>query len=222
MTPGDIESHIEKLRSRSKELETLLSDPATLADMTKFRQLSQELSKLTLLFADFDKWVKILSAKADDQELLVSENDPEMRALLEEEIAAFEQQNQELETKIQLSLLPPDPNDAKNIIVGIKPAAGGDEAALFAGELFRAYIHFAESQNWKVEILEQSDTDLGGIKDVSFSLSGMDCFSKMKYESGVHRVQRVPETEAGGRIRKEKGSWHNLRQQADSHSNYRR
>ena len=200
MTPGDIESHIEKLRSRSKELETLLSDPATLADMTKFRQFSQELSKLTLLFADFDKWVKILSAKADDQELLVSENDPEMRALLEEEIAAFEQQNQELETKIQLSLLPPDPNDAKNIIVGIKPAAGGDEAALFAGELFRAYIHFAESQNWKVEILEQSDTDLGGIKDVSFSLSGMDCFSKMKYESGVHRVQRVPETEAGGRI----------------------
>ena len=132
--------------------------------------------------------------------MLTGENDPEMRELLETDIADLNQQSAELEKKVQLALLPPDPNDAKNIIVGIKPAAGGDEAALFAGDLFRAYLHFAEKQGWKVEILDESATDLGGIKDVSFSLSGSEVFSRMKYESGVHRVQRVPATEASGRI----------------------
>ena len=132
--------------------------------------------------------------------MLTVEEDGEMRDLLTADIASLEEKSTKLEEEIQVSLLPPDPNDAKNIIVEIKPAAGGDEAALFAGELFRAYLHFAEKQGWKVEILDQSDTDLGGIKDVSFSLSGCDVFSLMKYESGVHRVQRVPATEAGGRI----------------------
>ena len=132
--------------------------------------------------------------------MLSGETDPEMRELLETDIADLNQQSVDLEKKVQLALLPPDPNDAKNIIVGIKPAAGGDEAALFAGDLFRAYLHFAEKQGWKVEILDESATDLGGIKDVSFSLSGNEVFSRMKYESGVHRVQRVPATEASGRI----------------------
>ena len=141
-----------------------------------------------------------LDTIAADKELLLQEADAEMRALLDDEITSLQAECGTLENRVQLSLLPPDPNDAKNIIVGIKPAAGGDEAALFAGELFRAYMHFAESQNWKVEILDQTDTDLGGVKDVSFSLSGCDVYSKMKFESGVHRVQRVPTTEAGGRI----------------------
>ena len=105
-----------------------------------------------------------------------------------------------MEDAIKISLLPPDPNDSKNIIVEVKPAAGGDEAALFAAELFRAYLYFAEKQGWKVEILERSDTDLGGLKNVSCSFSGSDVYSMMKYESGVHRVQRVPETETGGRV----------------------
>ena len=200
MTPSDIANHISKLRIRSKELETALSDPAVFNDMTLFRRSSQELSKLSALFEDFDRWVNALETIDSDRELLTVETDAEMRTLLEEEISSLAAETAVLESRVQLSLLPPDPNDAKNIIVGIKPAAGGDEAALFAGELFRAYLYFAESQGWKVEILEQSDTDLGGIKDVSFSLSGCDVYSKMKFESGVHRVQRVPATEAGGRI----------------------
>ena len=200
MTPSDIADHIDRLRARGRELETQLSSGEVFADMAKFRRLSQEHSKLSGLFSDFDAWIAALNSLKADRELLTSETDGEMRALLEEEIADLTAKADRLEDNIRLSLLPPEPNDAKNIIVGIKPAAGGDEAALFAGELFRAYLHYAESQGWKVELLDQTDTDLGGIKDVSFSLSGADVYSKMKYESGVHRVQRVPETEAGGRI----------------------
>ncbi len=200
MTPADIVNHIDKLRSRSRELENMLALPETLNDMNAFRKLSQELSKLTALFSDFDRWTDALSTIAADKELLLSESDAEMRLLLDEEINGLQNECVILESRVQIALLPPDPNDAKNIIVGIKPAAGGDEAALFAGELFRAYAHFAESQNWKLEILDQTDTDLGGIKDVAFTLSGGDVYSKMKFESGVHRVQRVPATEAGGRI----------------------
>ncbi|MBR7131678.1 MAG: peptide chain release factor 1 [Lentisphaeria bacterium] len=200
MTPADIQNHIKNLRIRGRELENSLSSPDIFNDMAQFRRMSQELSKLNTLFADFDRWKNLLDSIESDKELLIAETDSEMRALLEEEISEFTAESANLEGKVQIALLPPDPNDAKNIIVGIKPAAGGDEAALFAGELFRAYLHFAESQGWKVEILDQTDTDLGGIKDVSFSLSGCDVYSKMKFESGVHRVQRVPETEAGGRI----------------------
>ena len=200
MTPSDIADHITRLKARGAELESQLSSSEVFADMDKFRRLSQEHSRLTALFADFDAWVAALTSLQADHEMLTGETDGEMRALLEEEIAALSAKSARLEDKIQLSLLPPEPNDAKNIIIGIKPAAGGDEAALFAGELFRLYLHYAESQGWKVELLDESDTDLGGIKDVSFSLSGADVYSKMKYESGVHRVQRVPETEAGGRI----------------------
>ncbi|MBE6355722.1 MAG: peptide chain release factor 1 [Lentisphaerae bacterium] len=195
-----MQNHIDNLRSRSKVLEADLSDPAVLNDMVQFRRASQELSKLTALFADFDRWVNCLNSINTDREMLTAENDAEMRELLEEELLSLHQEAEQLENRVQISLLPPDPNDSKNIIVGIKPAAGGEEAALFAGELFRAYLHYAESQGWKVDILEQSDTDLGGIKDVSFSLAGCDVYSKMKFESGVHRVQRVPATEAGGRI----------------------
>ena len=200
MKPSDISSHISRLKNRGAELETLLSSGEVFADMANFRRLSQEHSKLTALFADFEAWETSWASLEADHELLTAETDAEMRSLLEEEISELTAKCRTLEDRIQLSLLPPDPNDAKNIIVGIKPAAGGDEAALFAGELYRAYLHYAESQDWKVELLDQSDTDLGGIKDVSFSLSGCDVYSKMKYESGVHRVQRVPATEAGGRI----------------------
>ena len=200
MTPADIAKHITRLQERGAELEKLLSSGEVFSDMANFRRLSQEHSKLAALFSDFEAWQSALESMDDDKEMLLTENDPEMRSLLEEEISSLAEKSSRLEERIQLALLPPDPNDAKNIIVGIKPAAGGDEAALFAGELFRAYLHFAESQGWKVEILDQTDTDLGGIKDVSFSLSGCDVYSKMKFESGVHRVQRVPETEAGGRI----------------------
>ena len=200
MVPADIQDYVERLKGRFTELEQKLGDPDIYSKVNEFKALNQEHRKLSTLFADFDAWIKALSDLEDSRELMAAENDAEMRELAALEIEELEKNSAALEERIQLLLLPPDPNDSKNIIVGIKPAAGGDEAALFAGELFRAYLYFAEKQGWKVEILDQTDTDLGGIKDVSFSLSGGDVYSLMKYESGVHRVQRVPETESGGRV----------------------
>lgn len=200
MEPEDISGYIDNLHGRFAELEERMADPAIYSKGTEFRSVSQEHRKLEVLFEKFAGWKKTLADLAENHTMLTVEEDAEMRDLLSTDIAALETKAAKLEEEIQLSLLPPDPNDAKNIIVEIKPAAGGDEAALFAGELFRAYLYFAEKQGWKVEILDQSDTDLGGIKDVSFSLSGSDVYSLMKYECGVHRVQRVPATEAGGRI----------------------
>ena len=200
MVPEDIAGYIDNLRGRFAELEAALADPGIYARSAELRRVSQEHRRLETLFTQFDSWRKALAGIRENRELLASESDAELRELAEADIAELEEKSRKLEAEIQLSLLPPDPNDAKNIIIEIKPAAGGDEAALFAGELFRAYVKFAERQGWKLEILDQSDTDLGGIKAVSFSLSGDEVYSKMKYESGVHRVQRVPTTEAGGRI----------------------
>ena len=200
MTPSDISGYIEKLRSRADELEKRLADPEIYSRTDEFRKVNQEHSKLSTLLEKFDLWVKSLSELEDNRAMLADEQDSELRELIENDITQLTASCAELEENIQISLLPPDPNDSKNIIVEIQPAAGGDEAALFASELYRAYLYFAEKQGWKVEILEQSDTDLGGVKNVSFSLSGCDVYSKMKFESGVHRVQRVPATEAGGRI----------------------
>ena len=200
MHPEEIKGHIEKLRQREAELATQLADPALYAKVDECRRVGAEHRKLERLFADYDGWVRALREAEENRAALAKESDPDMRALLEADIAEQEKNASELEEKIQLALLPPEPNDAKNIIVEIKPAAGGDEAALFAAELYRAYLHFAEKEGWKVEVLDHSPTDLGGIKDVSFSVSGGDVYSLMKYESGVHRVQRVPTTEAGGRI----------------------
>ena len=200
MEPEEIKEYIDKLRARGSELETKLADPAIYAKPDDCRRITQEHRKLETLFSDFDAWVRSKKELEENHALLTSESDAELRELISADIAALEERSAALEAKIQLSLLPPDPNDDKNIIVEIKPAAGGDEAALFAGELLRAYLHFAERQEWKIEILDESQTDLGGVKNVSFSLSGADVYSLMKYESGVHRVQRVPATEASGRI----------------------
>ena len=200
MVPEDIAGYIENLHGRFAELEAALADPAIYAKGAECRRVSQEHRKLETLFRKFDDWRKALAELADNREMLTAETDAELRELIAADIADLEERAQKLEADIQISLLPPDPNDAKNIIVGIKPAAGGDEAALFAGELFRAYMKFAEKKGWRIEVLDQTDTELGGIKDVSFSLSGDEVYSLMKYESGVHRVQRVPATEAGGRI----------------------
>ena len=200
MVPEDIAGYIENLHGRFAELEAALADPAIYAKGAECRRVSQEHRKLETLFRKFDDWRKALAELADNREMLTAETDAELRELIAADIAELEVKAQKLEADIQISLLPPDPNDAKNIIVGIKPAAGGDEAALFAGELFRAYMKFAEKKGWRIEVLDQTDTELGGIKDVSFSLSGDEVYSLMKYESGVHRVQRVPATEAGGRI----------------------
>ena len=200
MVPEDIASHLESLQVRFAELEKLLADPALYGNPEQSRKVSSEHRKLEKMFRDFAAWKKALADIDTNKEMIASEEDAEMRALAEEDLELQQKQAVELENALQIALLPPDPNDERNIIVEIKPAAGGDEAALFAGELSRAYLKYAESREWRVEILDQSNSDLGGIKNITFSLTGTEVYSRMKFESGVHRVQRVPETEAGGRI----------------------
>ena len=200
MVPEDIASHLESLQVRFAELEKLLADPALYGNPEQSRKVSSEHRKLEKMFRDFSAWKKALADIDTNKEMIASEEDAEMRALAEEDLELQQKQAVELENALQIALLPPDPNDERNIIVEIKPAAGGDEAALFAGELSRAYLKYAESREWRVEILDQSNSDLGGIKNITFSLTGTEVYSRMKFESGVHRVQRVPETEAGGRI----------------------
>ena len=186
-------------KERYEQIESELSSEDVSSDLNKLTKLSKERADLKQAYDLYEEYLRLEQNVKDSFELENS-GDPEMAELAKEERKADQARMEQMELDFKTILLPKDPNDGKNIIVEIKPAAGGDEAALFAGELFRAYLHFAEKQGWKVEILDQSDTDLGGIKDVSFSLSGCDVYSLMKYESGVHRVQRVPTTEAGGRI----------------------
>lgn len=200
MKPEEISSYIDSLRGRFKELENALADSNIYANQSECRKITQEHRKLDDLFNIFDTWKNTLDSLEENRKMLTNEEDAEFRELIQADIEELEKQASDAENSLSVALLPPDPNDAKNIIVEIKPAAGGDEAALFAGELARVYLRYAELRKWKVEILEQSSSDLGGIKDMVFSLCGDDVYSGMKYESGVHRVQRVPETESGGRI----------------------
>ncbi len=200
MTPQEIENHIAQLRERAKEVETKLSDPAVYAKQNECRSLSRELNKLKKLFDKFDLWMDAITQLEENRAMLAEEVDEEFKAVITSDIEILKNDAESLETSIMTLLIPPDPNDEKNIIVEIKPAAGGDEAALFAGDLYRAYTHYAEKKGWKKEILDLTESALGGIKEAVFSISGEEVFSKMKYESGVHRVQRIPSTESGGRI----------------------
>lgn len=200
MKVEDIASYIENLRGRFAELEKTLADPAIYANQVECRKVSQEHRKLDELFKSFESWKKVLSEIEENKEMLTIETDTELRDLIQLDLENLTVEAERLEGILSMALLPPDPNDAKNIIIEIRPAAGGDEAALFAGELARAYLKYAEAKRWKVEILEQNSSELGGIKGMSFSLIGDNVYSCMKYESGVHRVQRVPETESGGRV----------------------
>ncbi|MBO5923896.1 MAG: peptide chain release factor 1 [Lentisphaeria bacterium] len=199
MTPADIALHVEKLRARAKELETALADPAIYQKSAELKSVSQEHRKLKSLFENYARWEKALQETEENTLLIAEESDPELRELAEADLEALKNECSNLENKIRQALLPADENDSRNIIVEIRPAAGGDEAALFAGELCRAYMRYADSKGWKVELLEENSSELGGVKNVSFSLSGDDVYMHMKFESGVHRVQRVPVTEAAGR-----------------------
>lgn len=200
MRPEDIEGFISKLKGRFQELETRLADPSIYSRHLEMKKVSLEHRKLGTLFQSFENWNRALRELAENRELAEVEEDAELREMALEDVARLENEVADLELRVRLSLMPPDPNAGRNIIVEIRPAAGGDEAGLFAGELYRSYERYAESTGWKLEMLDFSGSDLGGIKEVVFSLSGDDVYSRMKYESGVHRVQRVPVTESGGRI----------------------
>jgi peptide chain release factor 1 len=190
---------IEELARRHEELEAFLADPSVLANQTEFRKFSKEHFELSGLVAAYRDYRKIVAEIEDNRELL-GEPDPEIREMAETEIAQLETRKEELEAEIKLLLLPKDPNDDKNVVLEIRAGTGGEEAALFAGDLFRMYSRFAEANRWKVEIISSSESDHGGYKEIVVLVEGQGVYAKLKFESGTHRVQRVPDTEAQGRI----------------------
>ena len=191
---------LEDLLIRFEELMGELSSPDVTSNQERFRKLMKEQSDLTPIVEAYKEYKKSKQDIADSLEMLEAESDDDMREMLKEELNDAKKRVEELEEKLKILLLPKDPNDDKNVIVEIRAGAGGDEAALFAAEMYRLYVHYAEGRRWKVETLEMEEIGIGGMKNVSFMVSGSGAYSVLKYESGVHRVQRVPETESGGRI----------------------
>ncbi len=188
------------LEERYKELSESISDPAVIADQENWRKLMKEHSDISPIIEKYREYKKAVDAVADAKEMLKEESDGEMRELLQLEIEENEGNIPVFEEELKILLLPKDPNDEKNVIVEIRGGAGGDEAALFAADLYRMYSMYAEARRWKVEVLSSNMTDIGGIKEISFMIEGAGAYSRLKFESGVHRVQRVPETESSGRI----------------------
>lgn len=191
---------LEDLIHRYEEIMNEIASPDAANNQARFRALMKEQSDMTPLVEAYKAYKKAKETEADSLELLEAESDEEMRTLLKEELASAKKDIKDLEDQLKILLLPKDPNDDKNVIVEIRAGAGGDEAALFAAEIFRMYVHYAETRRWKVETMEIDEIGIGGMKSVTFMLTGAGAYSVMKYESGVHRVQRVPETESGGRI----------------------
>ena len=191
---------LEDLRIRLDEILNELQEPDVANDQNRFRKLMKEQNDLTPIVEAYNEYKECKQAIEDSLEMLEEESEEEMRELAKEELNDNKKRVEELEQELKILLLPKDPNDEKNVIVEIRAGAGGDEAALFAAEIYRMYMHYAESQRWKVELVECEEIGIGGMKNVTFMIDGKGAYSKMKYESGVHRVQRVPETESGGRI----------------------
>ncbi|WP_168121377.1 peptide chain release factor 1 [Paenibacillus sp. HB172176] len=191
---------LQALADRYEKLSELLCDPDVSSDPKRLRELSKEQSDLQEAYDAYTEY-KQVSEQLDDAKLMQGEKlDDEMREMVKMEIDELSGRKSELEEQIRILLLPKDPNDDKNVIVEIRGAAGGDEAALFAYELYRMYTKFADAQGWRVELMDFSENDLGGFKEVIFMVNGKGAYSKLKYESGAHRVQRIPVTESGGRI----------------------
>ena len=191
---------LEDLRIRLDEILNELQEPDVANDQNRFRKLMKEQNDLTPIVEAYNEYKECKQAIEDSLEMLEEESDEEMRELAKEELNDNKKRVEELEQELKILFLPKDPNDEKNVIVEIRAGAGGDEAALFAAEIYRMYMHYAESQRWKIELVECEEIGIGGMKNVTFMIDGKGAYSKMKYESGVHRVQRVPETESGGRI----------------------
>ncbi|MBR4965993.1 MAG: peptide chain release factor 1 [Lachnospiraceae bacterium] len=191
---------LEDLLIRFEEIMGELQEPGVTDNQQRFRQLMKEQSDLTPLVEAYKEYKKSKQDIEDSLLMLEEESDEDMREMLKEELNDAKRRVEELEQELKILLLPKDPNDDKNVIVEIRGGAGGDEAALFAAEMYRLYVHYAESQRWKIETINVDEIGIGGMKEVEFMISGQGAYSKLKYESGVHRVQRVPETESGGRI----------------------
>jgi peptide chain release factor 1 len=197
----DLKPHIEKFRRRIAEVEAALSDPRVFDNPQRAQELSREYARLKDLVAQGELLLKTLADLEDNRALLKTEvPDSEMAQMTREEIARLEAEEKRLAKVIQFALVPPDPTDSRNTIVEIRAGAGGSESALFGADLYRMYCRYAEARGWKVEPIDSNPSDLGGFKEIVFEVTGSDVFKRLKYESGVHRVQRVPATEAQGRI----------------------
>ncbi|MCD8502204.1 MAG: peptide chain release factor 1 [Bacillaceae bacterium] len=191
---------LQALEDRYERLNELLSDPDVINDSKKLREFSKEQSDLSETVQVYKEYKEISNQYTDAKSMLDEKLDAEMYEMVKMEIDELSEKKEELEQNLKVLLLPKNPNDDKNVIVEIRGAAGGDEAALFAGDLYRMYTRFAESQGWKTEVIEASLTEIGGYKEIIFMINGTGAYSKLKYENGAHRVQRVPTTESGGRI----------------------
>ena len=191
---------LEDLLIRLEGILSELQEPDVASDPNRFRKLMKEQSELTPIVEAYKEYKACKQNIEESLELLNEESDEDMRELAKEELNESKARVEELEHELKILLLPKDPNDDKNVVVEIRAGAGGDEAALFAAEIYRMYLHYAESKRWKVELVECEEIGIGGMKNVTFMIDGQGAYSMMKYESGVHRVQRVPETESGGRI----------------------
>jgi peptide chain release factor 1 len=191
---------LDQIEARHEEMTSQLSSPEVLADSGRFQKLARAHADLGAVVAKYREWKAIEKALRDTRELLLESTDPEMKQLAHEEQRHLEERKDAAERELKFLLLPKDPNDEKNVILEIRAGTGGDEASLFASELFRMYSRYAESQGWRVEVLDRSLSSIGGLKEVVAAIQGQKVYSKLKYESGVHRVQRVPDTEQQGRI----------------------
>jgi peptide chain release factor 1 len=197
----DLRPHIEKFNRRFTEVEAALSAPAAFDNPQRAQELSREYARLKELTADGNAYLKVTADLADNKALLASEpSDSEMSAMAREEVTRLEAEQKRLMQRVQSGILPADPADSRNTIIEVRAGAGGQESALFAADLYRMYTHYAENHGWKFEDLDSSSSDLGGFKEIIFQVNGTDVYKRLKYESGVHRVQRVPATEAQGRI----------------------
>ncbi|MFD2672086.1 peptide chain release factor 1 [Marinicrinis sediminis] len=194
---------LDKLQSvadRYEKISELLCDPDITNDTKRLRELSKEQSDMQQTYESYEEYKQVVEQLDSAKEMLGEKLDDEMKELVKMELEELSERKDELEERIQVLLLPKDPNDDKNVIVEVRGAAGGDEAALFAGDLYRMYTRYADMQGWKIEVMESSENDVGGFKEIIFMVKGKGAYSKLKFESGAHRVQRVPETESGGRI----------------------
>ena len=191
---------LQMLADRYEELGELLSDPDVIADSKRFMELSKEMADLCETVEKYEKYKQVVQQIKDDEEMLSAGLDDEMAAMVKEELSDSKNEKQKLEQEIKILLLPKDPNDGKDLIMEIRGAAGGDEASLFAADLFSMYSKYAERQGWSIEVIDKNMTEVGGFKEIALTINGKNVWSKLKYESGAHRVQRVPVTESAGRV----------------------
>ncbi len=191
---------LEAIKQRYDLLTEKIADPEVIARMDEWKKIAKERADMEETVEKYVEYKKIEAEKIAAEQSLLTETDPDMKELLQEEILSCKKQLEDMIEELKILLLPKDPNDDKNVILEIRGGAGGEEAALFAQILYRMYARFAEGKRWKVEEIDVNETELGGVKEVTFSISGKGAYSKLKYESGVHRVQRVPETESQGRV----------------------